>query len=230
MQLGEFKIEGKDWVQGNSDGTEKRIPRSLLPDGSFMQPFAEYKAVLLRDYPQDGFSAGDEVTVAETPGAHLYLNNDEETFDYDAKPTVDFDIVQPVEILKEGVDPDSLEIKIRTGVDLIQEMIDADPPPEIDFDEAKTRFFLDDRETSTDTGSLAIYDISLYGKPFEKEDLLNLIKRKEIPGTVIDGPFALELLKIAMDSYMQNRAGASDQQRNLLAAKIYDLFEPLNLL
>jgi len=119
---------------------------------------------------------------------------------------------------------------IETGVDLVQEMIDANPPPDIDYDSAKTMTFLDDNETCSKGGHIVIYDDGLHGKRFDPEDLPSLIKSREMPGVGISGEVVVELIKIALDSYMHNRMGATDEERNRLAQRIHEIMEPLNLI
>ena len=155
MAAGEWSIDKNDWVHKDVTGKEtQRKPRTKLPDGCFMESFAYYKATALHDYPQDGISKGDTVEVTEVPGGLVNIVHGGEYVHEDASEGTDFDFVTPVEKTKEGVDFSAMQV--RQGVDLIQEMIDAEESPEMDFDELKAVVFMKDGETYDEGGFVVL--------------------------------------------------------------------------
>jgi len=228
MTAGVWSIDKNDWVHKDATGKETdRKPRAKLPDSCFLEPFAHYKATALHDYPQESILKGDVIEVTETPGGELNIVQGGAYIQNNAVEGADFDFSMPIEKTKEGID--FSDLNVREGVDLIQEMIDAEDRPEIDFDELKAITFLKDGETHDEGGFVVLYDKSLYAKRFDKEDLAQMVAKGEMPGILIKDEVVIELVRIALDSYMHARFRSDDPKSLDLARRIHELLEPLKL-
>lgn len=228
MAAGAWSIDKNDWVHKDATGKETaRNPRAKLPDGCFLESFAHYKATALHDYPQEGISQGDDIEVVETPGGDLNIVQGSAYIQTNAIEGTDFDFAMPIEKTKEGMD--FSDMSVREGVDLIQEMIDAEDRPEMDFDELKAVTFMKDGETHDEGGLVVLYDKSLYAKRFDMEDLAQMVAKGEMPGIIIQDKVVIDLVRIALDSYMHARFRSDDPQSLDLARRIHELLEPLKL-
>ena len=61
------------------------------------------------------------------------------------------------------------------------------------------------------------------------EDLAQMVAKGEMPGIIIKDEVVIDLVRIALDSYMHARFRSDDPKSLDLARRIHELLEPLKL-
>ena len=105
------------------------------------------------------------------------------------------------------------------------------PPADINIEDAQIEVFGYDEKHHGPDAITVIFDDSEYFENYEKEEILELIRKRKIEGVEIDSETVRNMLLLILDSYeMLRREDPSLSDRLKLSGKMFDLLEKIKVL
>lgn len=245
-----FVSEGPEWVEIDSDNNEiSRTRKPTFDTGHPIKTFAIYAGTLVREI--SGHLESTPVGIMAVPGGKLFILKDGEQIHLDAKVGEDFEFDRPVRVIEEAPSDyeeetkhnrekiadfmktieeynSSAEKNAIVGVDILAELIAAE---QIDIkpEDAKVEIFHGNGNHSDD-GCMVIYDDSKVLK-LKKNDILKMVKSKQLPGFVIKPDQVVSLLFLSLQArgaLMSPKI--SMESRYAIASEMFDFLEEIGII